>query len=107
MNSIDLSHFNSCSDLPPPPRVTCCKADTFSSSITANWVIEQSRLFNLQEIGRTFELPNLRKRDDRSLNGSRLSVTGELPIIPYLLDNDSVNVTTRDYLYNLLFGLVG
>lgn len=28
---------------PPPPLVTCCRADTLSSSICANCVIEQSR----------------------------------------------------------------
>jgi hypothetical protein len=68
--------------LPPPPRVTCCKADTFSSSIKANCVIEQSLLFNLQDIGRALEAPNLLILDDLSLSGSRFSVTGELPKIP-------------------------
>lgn len=29
---------------PPPPFVTCCSADTLSSSICANCVIEQSRI---------------------------------------------------------------
>jgi len=74
---------------PPPPRVTCCRAETLSSSITANCVIDVSRLFSLQLIGLRAASPDEWKRRTRcsftrSFNGSRCSVTGDDPIKPAL-----------------------